>query len=374
MKRVFGAGIVIILSLILFLPGVMGHVPVDSEDNTTLERAQEISEPLKSWAIYDELDHEEEGKYYYVHLKKGERLYASLLTPDEGDFAPSLLIMGPGLGLNDSVPDFIDIDEDADRVLLENEKGDAEYEPFTPAANFPITEFDREVDESGTYYIIVFSEESYGRFILAVGFQESFSFIEWLKIPLDLINIYLWSGHSPITVILPFLVWLVMGLYFLLSKMELGTINEWLFSIGGLMYLGSATLTTVEMGIAIGRSGFGAGIIVTLIFILIPVLLGLFVLMRILKKEKLEKNRRIAFSAYGILGLFFWCGVIVGPVLIILASVLPVIHVKKGIEEADKEEEESEKEDGEPQKDVKGPEIEKNEMKEEERESVIVTE
>jgi hypothetical protein len=347
MKRVFGAGIVIILSLILFLPGVLGHVPVDSEDNTTLERAQEISEPQKSWAIYDELDHEGEGKYYYVHLKMGERLYASLLTPDDGDFAPGLLIMGPDLGSNDSVPDFVEVEEGLDRVLLEGERGDASYEPFTPAANFPLAEYDREVNESGTYYIMVFSEDSHGRFILAVGFQESFSLIEWLKIPLDLINIYLWSGHSPIIVVLPFLVWLVMGLYFLLSKMELATINSWLFSIGGLMYLGSATLTAVEMGIAIARTGFGAGIIVTLIFILIPVLLGVFILLRIMSKEKLEKNKRIAFFIYGILGLLFWCGVIVGPVLIILASVLPVIHVKKGIEEADKEEEEDGKEDRE---------------------------
>jgi uncharacterized membrane protein len=362
MKRVFGAVIVIILSLILFLPGVLGHVPVDSEENTTLERAQEISEPLKSWAIYDKLDHEEEGKYYYVNMKKGERLFASLLTPDDGDFAPSLLIMGPNLGSNDSLPEFIDIYEDADRVLLESEKGDAEYEPFTPAANYPLAEFDREVNASGTYYIVVFSGDSHGRFILAVGFQESFTVVEWLKVPLDLMNIYLWSGHSPIIVILPFLVWLIIGLYFLLSKMELATINSWLFSIGGLMYLGSATLTTVEMGIALIRTGFGAGVIVTLIFILIPVLLGLFILLRIMKKEKLEKNNRIAFFIYGILGLLFWCGVIVGPVLIILASVLPIMHLRKESVEAEKEEGETEKEDGESDKDVKEPEIGKNDM------------
>jgi hypothetical protein len=356
MKRVLGIGFIIILSLILFLPSVLGHVPVDSEDNTSLEGAQEITEPQKSWAIYDELDHEEEGKYYFVNLKEGERLYVSLLTPDEGDFAPNLLIMGPGLGFNDTVAHFVEVEEGLDRILLEGERGDASYEPFTPAANFPITEFDQDVNESGRYYIVVFSEESHGRFILAVGYQESFSLVEWLKIPLDLINIYLWSGHSPLIVILPFLAWLVVGIYILFSRINTDTLNTWLFLIGGLMFLGSATVTAIEMGIAMGRSGFGAGVIVTLIFILIPVLLGLFLLLRVLKGEKLEKNKRLAFFVYGLLGLFLWAGVIVGPVLVILASILPVIHVKKKIEEAEKEEEGPENEDEESGKEENEPE------------------
>ena len=353
MKRVFGAAIVIVLSFILFLPGVLGHVPVDSEDNTTLERAQEIIEPQKSWAIYDELDHEGEGKYYFVHLKKGERLYASLLTPDEGDFAPNLLIMGPGLGSNDSVPDFVDVEENVDRILLEGKKDKAEYEPFTPAANFPLADFDREVNNNGTYYIVVFSEDSQGRFILAVGYQESFSLIEWLKIPLDLINIYLWSGNSPLLVIFPFLVWLVLGLYFLLYKVDLGTINEWFLSIGGLMYLGSGTLTMLEMSIAIWRSGLGAAVIVTLIFILIPMILGILILKRIINQEKLEKNKRIGFFMYGILGLFLWAGVIVGPALVILGTVLPVLPLKKESKEPVKEEKEPKMEDGELEKIMK---------------------
>jgi hypothetical protein len=338
MKRVFGAVIVIILSFVLFLPGVLGHVPVDSEDNSTLDSAQEISDPQKSWAIYDELHHDEEGKYYFVHLKKGERLYISLLTPDDGDFAPSLLIMGPGLGSNDSAPHFVEVEENADRILLEGEKEDAEYEPFTPAANFPLAEFDREVIESGIYHIVVYSESSQGRFILAVGYQESFSLIEWLKIPLDLMVIYLWSGHSPLIVILPYLIWLFVGIYLLFSRINPDTLNTWLFLIGGLMFLGSATVTMIEMGMAIGRLGFSAGVIVTIIFIMIPALLAIFVFIRLMKREKLDQGKRLKFLLYGVLGLFLWAGIIVGPAMIILGSVLPLIHIKKGIENSEKKE------------------------------------
>lgn len=349
MKKAFIVILVMILLMILFLPGVLGHVPVDSEDNTSLERAQEIEEPKKSWAIYDELHEEEEGKYYFVHLKKGDRLYVSLLTPDEGDFAPNLLIMGPGLGLNDSAPNFVEVEVNVDKVLLKGEKEDPEYEPFTPAANYPLAEYDEEVNGSGTYYIVVFSEESHGRFILAVGYQESFSLVEWLKIPSDLISIYLWSGHSPLVVIVPFLVWFVVGLYILLTRIGPNTVNTWLIFVGSMMYLGSATLTTIEMGMAIGRSGFSAGVIVTLIFIMIPGVLGLLILLKLYKEEKLDKNRRINFLIYGILGLVFWCGAIVGPILVIIASVVPVLHLKKKEQESANDEGEPEYENDEPE-------------------------
>jgi hypothetical protein len=346
MNRAFRIVIVTFIILILYFPGVLGHVPVDSEDNTSLERALEIKEPQKSWAIYDELHEEGEGKYYRVHLKNGDRLFVSLLTPDEGKFAPDLLIMGPALGSNDSIPDFLEIAENTDKIHLEGTKEEAEYEPFTPASNYPLAEFDEKVNESGIYYIVVFSEDSHGRFILAVGYQESFTIVEWLKVPLDLINIYLWSGHSPLIIIIPFLLWLVVGVYILLTRIGPDSLNTWLLLVGAMLYLGSATLTTIEMGIAIGRSGFSAAAIVTLIFILIPVVLGLIIFMRINKKEKLEKNKRIPYFLYGILGLFFWCGVIVGPVLVILASVLPVWKPKKEEENGEKEGQNLEKEEG----------------------------
>lgn len=341
MKRFYLSIISILLFALIISNSASGHVPLDTQDNTSVDTAVHIHEPHKSWAIYSDLHSKEEAKYYKVDLEAGERLYASILTPEDGDFAPGLIIMGPGLDANDSYPDHIEVPEAVDVLVIEGEKEEnAEYEPFTPASSYALASFDNEVNETGTYYIVVFDELKGGKFILAVGYQESFTIIEWLRVPVDLIGIYLWSGHSPFLITAPFIFWIISGFSILYWRYRVYSLNSWLASAAGLLYLGTATLISIEMVIALGRAPITAIVLVTLIFISIPALLGIIILLKIIKKkDELERNDRILFAIYGVLGLIFWGGVIVGPTLILIASVLPLYFIfKKESEKKDETE------------------------------------
>jgi hypothetical protein len=339
MKKIYLC-IVLILTFLIFNSNVvLGHVPLDTEDNTSLDTAMHIHDPQKSWAIYDDLHSNEEAKYYKLHLEKGDRLYVSILTPEDGAFTPGLIIMGPGLGTNHSYPDHIEVLEEVDILVIEGEKEEeAEYEPFTPASNFALASFDDNVNVTGSYYIVVFDEFTGGKFTLAVGYQESFTIFEWLKVPVDLIGIYLWSGHSPLLIIAPFLFWIIAGYFLLYWRYRVYSLNSWLASTGGLLYLGTATLISIEMAIALGRAHVTSLVVVTLIFISIPAILGIMTLLKtIKKKDELERKDRVMLAIYGVLGLIFWGGVIFGPIVILIASVLPVYFIFKKVSEKEDE-------------------------------------
>jgi hypothetical protein len=342
MKKIYLFFTMILVLLLIVSHNVMGHVPRGAEENDSLEHAMHINEPKKSWAIYHELENKEQVRYYELHLEKGDRFYVSILTPEDGDFSPGLVIMGPGIDSNDSAPSNLEVPEDVDVLVLEGEKEEeAEYEPFTPASNYFLTSYDENVNESGDYYIAVFENLTGGKYILAVGFQESFTIIEWLRVPVDQINIYLWTGHSPLMIAAPFLIWILVGIWILIRYFKVTTINVWLAAVGGLIYLGSGTLIAIEMAISLTRASANASVIVTLIFILIPVLLGAVILMKIMKNEDvLDRQNRIVFAIYGFLGLIFWSGVIIGPTLILISSVLPILYVPQMKPEVEKKQEE----------------------------------
>jgi hypothetical protein len=309
---------------------------VESGENDSLEHALHIENPTKSWAIYDELGHDGGAKYYELELKKGERLKVSIFTPEEGDFSPGIVIMGPNFSNTTAIPDFIEVPEGYGTIMIAGERSEhAEYEPFTPSSSYHTAEFDEEVNQSAKYYIAVFDPDHGGKFGVAVGYIESFSVEEWLLIPFDVINIHLWEGQNIVMILAPLVIVFVTGkiiLFYRRLKQNKPPhkFHEWLGSIGGLLYMGTGSMMILQMGIALSRSGPTAAATVTLIFAGIPIVLGALLLWgsaRDIKdtkdKTKLTTENRIKLFIYGILGLVFWAGLIVGPIIVMVASILP---------------------------------------------------
>ena len=87
--------IILFLLVIIILPSTLAHVPKASGDNDHIEHALHIDDPLKSWAIYDEITDPGEVRYYSFDLKAGDRLKISVFTPDDTAFSPNLIIMTP---------------------------------------------------------------------------------------------------------------------------------------------------------------------------------------------------------------------------------------------------------------------------------------
>jgi hypothetical protein len=319
-----------IIILIMITPIVTSHVPIESGDNDTLNHALHIERPLKSWAIYDELEHGSEARYYEVELKKGDRLKISVFTPEEGEFSPGIVIMGPNFSKNSTVPQFIEVPEGFGTIMVHGERSEhAEYEPFTPSSTYFTAEFDEEVNQSGVYYFAVFESVNSGKFGVAVGYIESFSVKEWLLIPYDVINIHLWEGQNIALILAPLIVIFGTGKIFLFyRRIKLNKppslIYEWLGSIAALLYIGTGFMILMQMGIALSKSGASVAAVVTLIFAAIPIALGVLILKFSIKDEaKLTIKNRIKIFIFGVLGLILWAGLIVGPIIIFVVSFLP---------------------------------------------------
>jgi hypothetical protein len=320
----------LIIILNITMPIVNAHVPLESGDNDSLDHASYIKNPTKSWVIYDELEHIGKIRYYELELKKGERLKISVFTPDEGKFSPGIVVMGANFPDNSLVSQTIEIPEGFGTIIVQGERSKhAEYEPFTPSSSYRTAEFDEVVNESGKYYFAIFEFEHTGKFGAAVGYIESFSIDEWLLIPFDVINIHLWEGQSLELILAPLIIPLIIGLIIIIwRRIKLNTspknLHGWLGTVAGLLYMGSGFMILMQMGIALSRSEASAAVGVTLMFAAIPIILGFLILLFSVKDEaKLMIRNRIKIFIFGILGLIFWAGLIVGPIIIIVVSILP---------------------------------------------------
>ncbi|MBE0525170.1 MAG: hypothetical protein IBX40_12705 [Methanosarcinales archaeon] len=312
-----------ILCLVLFycIGTGLGHVPVIAGDNERLEMATLIHDPLKSWVIYDELHKAGEAHYFQFHLQQGQKLHVSLFTPGENNFTPTLVVMGPGISSLGTIPGYIEIPGDAGVLVVKSRyPGKASYEPFTPAAHYNVMDMDMVVNETGTYYIAVYEPSLRGSYGLAIGYREEFGFMEWIRVPWDVITIHLWEGQPPGFIFAPMLAVLVIGLFFLNHIRN--NLFGWIGYFAGLFYIGGSAMTMIQMLIAFSRAAPTSQVFITLFFVIVPIIAGI-VIIRIATQERIDPKTRVTMTLLGIVGLFTWVGLIIGPVLAIGASVLP---------------------------------------------------
>ncbi|UCF08473.1 MAG: hypothetical protein JSW28_01935 [Thermoplasmata archaeon] len=331
MKRIICLLIIFILSVML-LPSGSAHVPLAPHDNTSIEAAFHIHEPTKSWAIYDEIHENHEAKYYSLEMGKGERLRISIFTPEESAFSPVLVIMGEDYPYNDTLPDHIEKPEGyGARVVAGERPTEADYEPFTPTSYYNILDFDEHVNTAQTYFLAIYEPENTGKFGLAVGYVEKFDVDEWISVPIDVVNIHVWEGQSILFILAPVLVTMVAGFALMFfPKFPYITPPEnavgFTFHLGGLLYIGSGFSIFVQMAVALSRASVGPGVIVTSIFGLIPILLGLAIFKVVPRtEEEFKKDRIIKIGLLGVLGLVFWAGLLVGPVLILFGLAISIL-------------------------------------------------
>ena len=186
------------LFCLLMLPvSAFGHklIPTDGT-NIDYESALEISNPVVSWAMYEEL--EDTALFYKFEAKKDDRLYSSIVIPKldhlEG-FTPSLVLIGPStfLELIDNLK-VLDTDKNFNYYIPEgydayvfDYNGQIPskefYEPFGQITYWERQEIDLEIEAPGTYYLAVFDKTGYnGKLALAIGHVEDFSGNDFLTV------------------------------------------------------------------------------------------------------------------------------------------------------------------------------------------------
>lgn len=331
-KKTFSFEIVTFLSilvLVVLVPVCSAHVPKKSEGNDSLQTAFNVDDPTKSWSIYAKIHEPGEARYYQLELEKNQILRATLFVPNKSSFVPDLIITGPNLESSGILPNNIEIPKNYDYLVLDGNLEDPEYEPFTPASYYYLADFEKKVEETGKYYVIVTEPDDEGNYGLAIGKEERYGLIEWIRIPFDVINIRQWEGQPLFYVFLPLILTIILGFLVLMgfkgSKFKGDyTVLGWLVISSGLLFFGSGVMKFVEMGIASSKVGLNPIIFVTVIFASLPIVLGSFTIRKGMELNKdIHPKDRFKLLAYGIIALFIWAGFILGSIIIVLASILP---------------------------------------------------
>ena len=304
------------------------HAPMSVGSNEDPANATVFLDPEKSYVLYTALPGDGHAQYYRFALKAGQRLYGSLQVPGPDSPVPDLAIIGPGIAPSGTVPPFVDVPDGSGAMIIRGETpGAPSYEPFTPQAIHEVGRFDLAVPTDGDYYVVVFGPGG-AKYSLAPGYVEEFTVDEWLLIPWSVIDIHLWEGQSPAYISGPLVVVVLGGLaLFVLRRRRRGPwpdLPGWLILVAGLLYLGGAAMTGLQVVHAVQRTGWDFGVVLTLAFIAGPVLLGAYAVLLGVRSPRAEASaeRGIAMVLVGAVGLALWAGLLAGPVLAVGAGVL----------------------------------------------------
>jgi hypothetical protein len=316
------------LVLVLLAAPVVAHVPTFPEDNTSPDRAVHVHDPVKSWSFFDSVE-SDQAKYYSLHFETGDQLSVSTYTPSNGAFTPSIVLMSPTLNGTDNVPDRVTVPEGWGAEVVAGEPGQSpNYEPFVPAANYPAASVNRTVEEEGHYLVAIYDPGNRnGQAGVAIGTRETFSVGEWVTVAFDRPRTHLWEGQHPLVVFGPLLVTLLLGGAVLLSRRpdeQGGSVFQYLLGGASLVILGAGISTLVQTGLALSRTGPTAGALVTALFVLVPVVCGLWGLRVASHDERALSGRtRTGLAVAGLASLATWAGYIVGPALFLTLALTP---------------------------------------------------
>jgi hypothetical protein len=318
--------VLFMLVLLLVLP-VSAHVPVLSGDHNSLATATRIKDPAVSYAIYGTLHEAGEADYYTVAMQKGDPLYFMVSTPEQGSYAPWLVIAGPELPPQGTVPEGIEVPEGDTVVVVPGVRPlNAEYEPFSPMAMYPTAQYEGTAPADGTYVIAVYTPDAVGPYTLASGKLESFTAPEWVMIPITMIGVRLWQEQPLWLIFGPYLAILIAGIVLVLRwpGRQRMSMAAWFALVAGLLYLGSGTATLLQTAIALQVATAGSAVLVTLFLAALQIGLGAAaVYIALYSSEPSPVKFRIQMVVIGIVGLVAWAGLILGPLLAFVAALIP---------------------------------------------------
>ncbi len=306
--------------LICIIP-VLAHVPVLPGEGRSFETAVRVPDAAKSFALYGDLAGPGEADYYRLELAAGDELRASVSTPDPAPFAPAFVLIGPGIEGSDAPAGIAVPPGMGGLVIAASRPPRADLEPFTPMALYETASYRATVNITGPVWVLV-TADSGGRYVLGTGYLEEFSPIEWLTVPVDRLRIHLWQGQSPLLVLGPLAAVVVVGGLLLALRRHLG-IASLLAALAGLIFLGSGLGLLVETGIALLSAEPNATAVVPVALGLIAFALGGVVVRAALRPGGFRTTDRAVLAAVAVAGLILWAGVVVGPVLALVAALFP---------------------------------------------------
>ncbi len=306
-----------------------GHVPVVGEAGSSPETAIEIDNPTKSLVIYSEVHEAKEPQFYTFEGATGMRFRSTVNLPleyENTDFRPVLVLIGPDLGINNSLPEYVELPAGLEAMVFEPGAAQAVYEGFTPSAFLVTTSIDMVLQHAGQYYLVIYDDASEGRYSVTIGFVESFTLEEWLLVPLNVISIHMWEGQLLASILLPIIATPTIGLVFyylrLPSLKGASNVPVWIGAAGAFLILGSGVSIFYQMVIAVLAVSLDPQIIITTVFGLLPLLLGTSAVRYLFRPATtVSSSSLLKVFIISIVSLFVWGGYLVGPLLLMTSII-----------------------------------------------------
>jgi hypothetical protein len=317
-----------ILVMVLISGMALGHSPVRPDHGEDLEHATEVGDPLKSWAIYGHLDEGGDAWYFTFEMDEGDRLRLTMFTPHEEGFEPTVVVMGPGIPSNDTLPEGIEAPEGARAMVVETTVGEPGFEPFTPSGHYRLLDENLYVEEEGRYYVVVTSEDEEGEFGLAIGYLEQFTAAEWVTLPTSILAIYRWEGQSWAVILAPAVVYIIASLAYVLFVARKGRGPMGLFQMlsltSGLLIGGWGMVFLFQMMRAMAVTGPTGAAVASGFFVLVSLLLSYKAIRTSLDVEgPPSPGDRLTMVVVGAVALGLYSGFIAGPFIALVAAALP---------------------------------------------------
>ena len=253
-------------------------------------------------------------------------------------FIPSFVLMGPGLTSNGTVPANVAVPPGASSIVMQGQQpNEATYEGFGPGSFYNLGSVEVKAPATGTYYVAVYDAANGGAYGLAIGERETYTPTEYVLIPYSVFLVHLWEGQNPVVMLAPMILAVVVGLGILVMWSDrhasLRSPFTLLGTLAGLIFIGTGAYTLAQMLLAISRSSVESEAVITLIFVLVPVILGILALrVALRRREQTGIGPRVAIAILGLIAIFAWTGLYVGPALALLASIMPAysnMHTQK---------------------------------------------
>lgn len=333
------------ITICLFIPLVLAHAPLGTQDNESIDTATVIPDPTKSWALYSALNSDGDVQYYTFNITSGQTIHVLMyksLRSQDANFEPTLVLMGQTVNATGDVPSKITVPEGYNAEIIHPIATQPSYEPFSPGVLGYVAKLTITDAASGQYYLVVYEASdspSGGNYGIAIGDRETYTIDEWVLIPYDLLSIYQWEGQNIAVILAPMIATIIVGILLVAWKQRkqhnLANPMAWLASIAGLSFMGTAASTLYQILFCAAQVPVGIEVIITLVFAIIPLILGLLTLRLALKTSTSKSIRkRIYFVILGVAALFIWAGLIIGPILAIVAALMPtnLKHQKQQID------------------------------------------
>lgn len=315
----------LLLLAFFLIPAAFGHVPVIPVGNDALSEAMVVSDPAKSWAFYGHLKEAGEVQYYRFGATEGERILVSLYAsadPEEHDFLPDLVLMGPGIESQGELAVPVEVPEGAGVMILEGSQPErVTYEPFGPSSFRSLGSIDMEAPSSGTYRVAVYDPERGGHYGFTVGYIETFSVQERITTPIRLISVYRWGGESLALIFAPVAAVLLMGILLIRKKARDLDASGRLGSLAGLLFFATGSSILFQMALSLARAPEFSEAWITVALASVSILLGTGALAISLGSGPKVKGR-IGLLFVGMIGIVVGAGFLAGPLMAIAAGLI----------------------------------------------------